>query len=69
MVTTFNLYQVKILLSSRYLLLFDIKLLLRNILLKMSLNVGFKDFDPLLMKIFVQQPIFIGHNFNKTGEF
>ena len=24
---------------------------------------------PSLMKIFVQQPIFIGHNFNKTGEF
>ena len=35
----------------------------------MSLNVGFKSFDPSLMKIFVQQPIFIGHNFNKTGEF
>ena len=35
----------------------------------MSLNVGFKNFDPSLMKIFVQQPIFIGHNFNKTGEF
>ena len=35
----------------------------------MSLNVGFKNFDPSLMKIFVQQPILIGHNFNKTGEF
>ena len=68
-VTTFNLYLVKISFSSRYLLLFDTKLLLRKILLNMSLNVGFKNFDPLLMKISVQQPIFIGHNFNKTGEF
>ena len=65
-VTTFNLYLVKISFSSRYLLLFDTKLLVRNILLKMSLNVGFKK---ILLKIFVQQPIFIGHNFNKTGEF
>ena len=30
---------------------------------------GSKNFDPSLMKIFVQQPIFIGHNFNKTGKF
>ena len=48
--TTINLYLVKILVSYRYLLLFDIKLLHRNILLKLGFNVGFENFGPLLIR-------------------
>ena len=36
-----NLYKVEILLSSRYLLSFDIKLLYGKILQRLGLNVGF----------------------------